>query len=1104
MNSLDARVLPSLLCHWKWKDMKTGLLSSLLSLSLLLLPLGANAAVSQKDVEKVFVQAQTAFEENRLDDAARDFSTAAEAFVSLKEADKARAVYANVAIIRIKQERWQEAYDTYDKALALPGRIDPAFFIKATGGMALGAEKLQRRDLQAKAIERLLASKVAIDPPNLLNFLSMQGDAYRATERYALACQSYEKALALKNVPQEKKATLLVGLGLAQSNLGRYAKAQDSLAQALKIAIALQQPMTIAEATSNIGVIYWEMGLYEKALEYLEKALALENEHQLRRNQGVDSNNVGLVYKSAGNLTEAIARIDSAIAIAREVRNRRDEAIALSNRALLFRMKGDNAAARENYAKALEMCRQAGFTECEASALMGLAKMDRVVDKNYGAALEKLTAATAIYEKLENPGFLAESSVQLGMLYQKIATPHYKTRDLVFENEEPQGVSLSSRDALIKSREYFAKAKTLAEMTGRKEMIWSSLHGLAFVERENKNLQAALDYYSQAIDMVLSMKGSEENADLLLEFLRDKDDLFAEAMGVCVALYEQTKDPALLKKQMEYDEIYRNEVMRTHQRLASLSYADPQKKALYDEIIQLTSTKQKAEAAVRRVAREKAPEAAAEKKAASEEATLAVKKFEGKLKQWKSRYPNDAALFDSIASINLDDLRAGLAPDQAIVQYIPLEDSLVILTATKEEVNMTKVGVSYEALAHLIRDEFIAENIENFGYGNFDEKTEKTYYEEMQEQLHQLYKYLYAPVAEQLKDKPRLYVVTSKYLSYVPFAALIMEKRKEGNPHFLIEDKTITLSRLSFIRQTLGTASSAQADIGNIVAVGDPQHDILEVVLDRLDGASAEVKKAVDAVNKRTPRTTATMMSGSDAKKSAWHKSVTDSRYSIFYFATHAVPYAEIKSDSGKIQSRVKRARNDGHSTLNKKPIELYENFISFYEKNFPNNSHLNGFLFMAYPDDAGNGLLTLKDIQELPDPIFEKASLAVLSACNTAVSYSPRVIAKETIRDELETEEASKELVEAGWTPGVDQICLVDTFMKKNFRNVYGTLWSADDTASSIIMSRFMNNLGDMPPASALREAQLHYLRNLPPTEGFSDYPQHPYFWACGNMFGQ
>jgi CHAT domain-containing protein len=602
------------------------------------------------------------------------------------------------------------------------------------------------------------------------------------------------------------------------------------------------------------------------------------------------------------------------------------------------------------------------------------------------------------------------------------------------------------------------------------------------------------------------MKGTEENADLLLEFLRDKDDLFAEAIGVCAALYEQTKEPALLKKQMEYDENYRNEVMRAHQRMASLSYAEPEKKALYDEIVQLTSTKQKAEAAARRSAQKDAPETAAEKKAAVEEATLAAREFEEMLKLWKKKYPKDP-LFDSIASVNLDELRAKLAPDQAIVQYVPLMDSLIILTVTKEEVAMTRVEVTYEALASLIRDEFIAENIENFGHGRFKKKAEKTYYEEMQEQLRRLYQYLYAPVAEKLKDKPRLYIVTSKYLSYVPFAALIVEKRETGTPHFLVEDKTITLSRLSFMRQTLGKASSGQTGDNSIIAVGDPQHDALEVVLERLTAANAEVKGAASAVSEKTPQSTATVLSGQEAKKSAWLKSVSDARYSIFYFATHGVPYAEIKFDSGKIQKSVKKARDKGETTIETskgiEPIKPYEDFLSLYKTNFPNNSHLNGFLFMAYPDGTENGLLTLKEIQELPDPIFEKASLAVLSACNTAVSYSPKVIAKKAIQDELETEEARNELVKAGWTPDVDQVCLVDTFMKKNFRNVYGTLWFADDTTSSIIMPEFMKNLRGMPTAQALRKAQLDYLQNLPKLN-YSDYPQHPYYWAFGNIFGE
>lgn len=1079
----------------------------LLLLIFLVLPFQAQAAASVKDVEAAFAQGQTAFKEGRLDDAAADFTRAADALAATKQQDKARAVYNNVAVIRMKQERWQDAYDVYVKALSLSGKADPAFRIKAVGNMAYCAEKAGRHDLKAEAIESLLASKIQIDAPARLNFLSMLGDAYRASERYALACKRYEQALALKDVPRERRVTLLTGLGLAQGNLGRYSGALASLGQALEGATALRQELTIVEAASNIGIIHWEMGQYEKAAETLEKALGYAREYKLRRNEGVDANNMGLVYKSVGNLPEAIVRIDVALDIAREVKNQRDEAIALSNRALLLRMSGDNKAARDSYAKALNIYRDVAFTEGEASALMGLAKMDMVVDKNYGAALEKLNRAAVLYEKLENPGFLAEAYVQLGQLYQRVATPNRKSRDLVFEDDEPEGVSLSPAEALAKSREFYGKALPLAEETGRKEMIWSSLHGLAFSERASGNMQAAMDLYTRAIDVVLSMKGTEENADLLLEFLRDKDDLFAEAIDVCTRLYEQTKDPALLQRQMEYDEIYRNEVVRAHTKMASLSYAEPEKKALYDEITRLTSSKKKAEAAVRRSAGEDTPAAKAENAIVAEEAALAAKEFEDKLKLWKSRYPADAVLFDSMVNVNMDDLRARLAPDQAIIQYIPLEDSLIILTAAKEEIAMARVEVPYDTLAALIRDDFIATNIEGFGHSsqkklpsgepNMCYNDEGPCYEQMITQLHQLYQYLYAPVAERLKDKSKLYIVTSKYLSYVPFAALIVEKNSSGMPQFLLQDKTITLSRLSFLQQALGAPKSVQAAPGSIIAVGDPEHTVLEVVLPRLEGANAEVELAAGAVKTKSPQARVTVLRGSDAKKSAWLKDITDSQYSIFYFATHGVPYAEIKYDSGRVRRSVNTVAARGQT-----PKEGFQNFLTFFDNNFPNNSHLNGFLFMAYPDGSENGLLTLKDIQELPEACFKNASLAVLSACNTAVSYSPKVIVNKDVQGDLDSAEAAKELADAGWTPGVDQVCLVDTFMKKKFRNVYGTLWFADDTASSMIMTEFMKKLDAKEPAEALREAQLHYLQNLP--EGLGDYPMHPYFWACGNIFGQ
>ena len=1074
----------------------------------------ARAAASGKSLEEHFSIAQTAFKENRLDEAADNFTIVAEKLAAANQPDKARAIYNNVAVIRIKQEKWQDGYDVYVKALALKGPVAPDFLKKAVGNMAFCADKAGRHDLKAEAIARLFAAKVPLEADEHLNFLSMQGDAYRAGERYALACQSYEKALALPNVPADKLPLLLTSLGLCQGNLGRYPQALQSLEKALAAAKAAKAQLSIVEAGSNIGIIYWEMGQYDKAVQYLGQAMQDSKTFNLRRNEGVDSNNLGLVYKNAGQIGVAVNYVDAALAIAREVKNRRDEAIALSNRALLSRMKGQFAAARQDYNEALAIYREVAFTEGEASSLMGLARIDVLKDRNYLAALDKLNRAAAIYEKLGNPGFLAECYVQLGQAYQKLAAPDRKTRDLIFDDEdEIETGTITPAEALAKSGEYFDKARKLAEQTGRKEMLWGSLHGLAFAAREKNDLNQAEKHYAQAIQVVLSMKGAEEKPDLLLEFLRSKDDLFAEAMDVCARLYEQTKNPDLLRKQLEYDEIYRNEVMRANMKTASLAYEDPAKKSLYDDVVRLSASKKKAEDAARRAGSGSGETARAESILSSQDATVVAREFESKLAQWKSSYPADAVLFDSVASVDLNKLRGNLGADQAILQYLPLEDSLIIMVVTRESVDMKKVAVSYQKLAELIRDQFIARDIEFFGHSgqakingetNICYSDEGGCYEQALKDLETMYSWLYAPVAAQLENKPRLYIVTSKYLSYVPFAALI-SSRSADRPHFLVEDKIITLSRLSFLSESLGAAGQ-RAAAGSIIAVGDPVNQPLEVVLGRLDGAQKEARDAVEAVKAANPSAKTVLLVDSSATKSAWRSSLQNNKYSIFYFATHGVPFAEMQHDSAKIAKSVRKAEADGRTSIAGNDLGLYKDFLSYYGKTFPNNSHLNGFLFMAYPD-SDSGVLTLKDILEMPDSSFDEASLAVLSACNTAVSYSPKVIKSNAAQLDLESKEAAAELAAAGWTPGVDQVCLTDTFMKKKFRNVYGTLWFADDLSSSIIMSRFMANLQTLPPAEALRDAQLEYLKNPPagnPPAGVGDYPLHPFFWACGNIFGQ
>lgn len=1049
-----------------------------------LISLIPTAGALAASAEESFKLGQQAYQQERFAEAADHFGAAADALAAAKQYDQARSIYGNAAVVRMKQENWQAAYDLLSKALGLPGGVASDFRLRAARNMTFCADKLGRNDLKAEAAAGLLESGIELPPTEKLNFLSMQGDAYRAAERYSLACQSYEKALALQDIPPETRVNLLVALGLAQGSLGRYAQALEALGRAAGEAESRKFNLALVEATSNMGIIYWEIGRYAKAAELLQKALEHSRSFQMLRHEGVDSNNMGLVYKSAGRLNDALAQVGRAVDIAERVENRRDAAIALGNRALIYRMQGDVDAARGDYAKALAACREVRFSEGEASTLMGLARIDCDVDKNYSAALEKLNQALAIYEKLDNPGFLAEACVQIGRLYQKIATPERRSRDLVFEDDEPATVSVPAQEALAKSREFFARARELAEKSGRREMQWSAEHGLAFAEREAGNLAQAERHHSKAVSILLSMKADGGNPEFLQDMLRDKDDLFAEAIDVCARLYQESRDQNLLKKQMEYDEILRNEVMRANMHLAAIEYADPAKKALFDEVAALGAGLKKAEAAARASADSSTPAARAENVLAAQEASKAAEEFESKLALWKKQYPADAVVFDSAASLNLRAMQADLGPEQAVVQYMPLEDSLIIMTITREGVNMINVAVGYRELAGLIRDNLLAANIESFGRAEIEARLG---YEQGIDILEKLSSYLYMPVREQLAGKNRLYLVTSKYLAYVPFAALVVGKKADGAPIFLVEEKTVSFARLSMLPDLSGSAPIRDK---RAIVVGNPQHSELEGGLPPIQGAENEAVLAGKLLQEHGYDVT--LLLRGEASEDAWKNRAGEGGFSVMYFATHGVPFAEMMYTAELIQ---KRLRN--HKSVGAKQ----QKFFDFYSRRFQNKSHLNGFLYMAYPGGAEDGVLTLKEILEMPDSTFGSARLAVLSACNTAVSYSPKVIRDEHIRDALE-EQAAREMASAGWTPGVDQATLTDTFIRRNFTSVYGTLWFADDKASADIMGAFVANLRDLPPAEALRAAQLKYLQS--PSYGPEEYPLHPFFWACGSIFGQ
>ncbi|MDR1084624.1 MAG: CHAT domain-containing protein [Deltaproteobacteria bacterium] len=1152
--------------------------------------------VQAQDYETPFLKAQEYFKVGNLDAAADEFLEVVSILREMKKYNEARQILGNVAVIRIQQERFEEAISLYEEALDLPGTVSPEILIKFTENIVFSADKALNHMVKADSIDRLFGAKVKLSPEVIANYLAVQGDAYRAMGLYGSAVESYSRALKNKNYPKEKMPALLTSLGLAQGNLGQYQEALKNLEQATKEAENVNDKTAIVESLSNTGIIYWEMGQLPKALDTLNLAQGKAREFKMRRNEGIDFNNIGAVYKTAGQWPKAIASFDSAYGIAKEVGNRRDEAIALSNRALLERLNGDQDAALKDYTEALSIYQEVKFFEGVGSTLMGLAAIDSL-NKNYGAALQKLLQAKEIFERQELASQTALVYIQLGLLYQNTAKPVRRTRDLVFEDDEEDEIpsapnisnipnipnntkkdqltsgssigfdsgsskgitkiDLSADRALVESENYFKKAEDLAVKFSLTQSLWKAIQGRAFAANERGDLVESEELYTKAIDIVLSIRGLEENPELLLTYLNDKEDLFSQAIEVCSLLFKKTKDQKYLIKQMEYDEIFKKEIVKANLQMSNLNFNDNLKQENYEKIYQKAAELKKAENAVANAkavsdGQKNDKRASDAYKVASKIAIKTAEEFKKDLANWKETYSNDIVIFETSETIDIPSLQKKLNNNEAIVQYFPLQNSLQILVITNDQLNIVDVNISYEQLFKAIYEDYTMKYIGGFGTLEKPSNQEtEDYFVVAIDALEKLNEYLYAPIRSLVEGKERIYLLTTKIISSVPFAALVIGRSKDGNdPVFLVSEKTLIFTRLSFFNN----ASFEKKDVGNVydslISVGNPENIAMRQA--DLVNAAVEAENVYNYYN--NARKISKVLIREKATKKAFLDEIIKHPYNVMYFATHGLTAPEVKADYTRckkmLDGRIKPPTTDLERL--KKFKETYDrcpSTIPYVEEFLPNSSYLNSFIYMAYNHDnpktvpiaykkiLDNGALTLREITELEDEIFKNATLAILSACNTAVSINPRILhaAYKKLRkddadkvltdDEIDSEQTSdisdeerKAIKDAEWNPGFDQVCLVDTFMRKNFKNVFGTLWFVSDESTRIIMGKFLEYLNtgtdNKDPAEALRKAQNDYLDNVGDTftvtsqDGTQEtlklyVHKHPFYWAAGNIFG-
>ena len=1095
---------------------------ALLVLVLLLL---SSSHVYAASLEELFGAAQTAYKAGDYEKAADFFVEAADSMLKGKQTDGARKLLGNAAIAAIKGENHLRAAGIYERMIKMPGATPPEELLKTHKNYIICLGALNKNIIKISAIAAMLQALPKLPPAELYDVYAKLGDAYRAVELYAQAASSYDKAMHFMPpmTSTEVQSRLYTAAGLSLGNLGDFAKAEQYLIKARTLAEQANAPLTLAEADSNLGILHWERADYPQSIELLKKALSTEQSNKLRRNEGVEHNNLGLVEKSLGRIQAAQDYFVQALRIAREVGNKKDEAIALSNKALLYRMSGQLQEARTDYREALKLYEEVKFNEGKAGALMGIGKIAELEDRNMELALNNYTDALKLYTDLEMPRGMAEALLQLGRVYKSSTPAGRTTRDLLFD-DEPVTIKLSPEEALVKAGECYTKALELAQKVGAKEMIWAARQGLGYVLMRQNKLEEAFAQYQQAINLVSNMRTNLQSVSLLGEYMAGKEDLYGEGMEVCALLYTKTKQDKYIQQQLQWDETLRNEVQKASAALIPMNFADKKKQELYTDLVRMGKRLEKAEGAVpqvKTIAANASVEAKAENKLMADAAktqSAEVKKLEGDyakmLTQWKKDYPADAVMFEANARVDIPKVQKALNPDQILLQYMPLREQLIIvaISSTKVDTYVVKVGIA--EIEKVIKEDLLVGYLE--GYRDRGSKAAEEEGLKIANQIFsQLYSWLIKPVEHSLQGKKRIYVAASGFIAQVPFVALVSGNDGKA-PRFLVEDFEVSNIRPSFMASL--TDINEKVSTKKVLAVGDPRNKNLTRGLNPLPGTAKEVRNLFKVLQLEGKGAYTEPKFENDATEQWWRTELMQNSYEVIYFATHGMPFSDTYYSYYVAYPNIQRPKylktiESGGESADKaqRSMKIWDAQSEFIKQKLPSFTPLNGFLFMQATDEQ-DGLLTIKEIYELPDKSFATTKFVVLSACNTAVTFAPKSLMNEEFSAKINAKEVEKELRKSGWVPGADQVSFTDAFMRRNVNNVYGTLWFADDVSSAYIVEDAMKEIYTIDKKqdviAGYTKALRNYIKEARVNEnllGEGRYiASNPYYWACGAIFGK
>jgi CHAT domain-containing protein/cytochrome c-type biogenesis protein CcmH/NrfG len=172
----------------------------------------------------------------------------------------------------------------------------------------------------------------------------------------------------------------------------------------------------------------------------------------------------------------------------------------------------------------------------------------------------------------------------------------------------------------------------------------------------------------------------------------------------------------------------------------------------------------------------------------------------------------EVRLPNSIKPLSLDQIQAQMPDRSQLLQYVALEDKLIIWVVSKNDLKSQIVPIGQAALSAKVTAYLESLEAEWRRRGT-DSRPQAT----------ELYKILIEPVESQLNKDSEVCIVPDKILHRLPFAALIAPKTGK----YLIEERALTISPSAnmFLVSTNLALRKGGVKAERLLAVGNPQFD---------------------------------------------------------------------------------------------------------------------------------------------------------------------------------------------------------------------------------------------------------------------------------------